>query len=209
MDKKLGKQSVTFENALTIASVASIVGKKEGEGPLGARFDEVCEDAKLGKKSWEQGEAEFLKRALEKATEKAWLTESDIDYVIAGDLMNQSTSSSFVLRDMPLPFFGVFGACSAFGEGLGLGAMIADGGFARHVLVGASSHFCSAEKQFRFPLELGGQRPLTSTWTVTGAGAAVISHGGEGPYVRGITTGKIIDMGIKDMAKIAYNNYGS
>ncbi|MCL2851413.1 MAG: stage V sporulation protein AD [Defluviitaleaceae bacterium] len=204
MNKKLGKQSVTFENMLTIASAASVVGNKEGEGPLGARFDEVHEDAMLGKDSWEQAEAEFLKKALEKATEKARLTQSDIEYVVAGDLMNQSTSSSFVLRDMPLPFFGIFGACSAFGEGLGLGSMIVDGGFAKHVLIGAASHFCAAEKQFRFPLELGGQRPLTSTWTVTGAGAAVLSLGGGGPYVRGVTTGKIIDMGIKDM-----NNMGA
>ncbi|MCL2617783.1 MAG: stage V sporulation protein AD [Defluviitaleaceae bacterium] len=202
MNKNLGRQSVAFENCITVTSVASVVGKKEGEGPLGARFDEVHEDAMLGKKSWEQGEAEFLKKALEKAAEKASLTQADIDYVVAGDLMNQSTSSSFVLRDMPVPFFGIFGACSAFGEGLGLGSVILDGGFARHVLVGAASHFCAAEKQFRFPLELGGQRPLTATWTVTGAGAAVLSLGGEGPYVRGITTGKIIDMGVKDMANM-------
>ena len=204
MNKKLGKQSVMFENKLTITSCSSVVGKKEGEGPLGGLFDEVHEDAMLGKKSWEQAEGEFLKKALEKATEKAKLTQSDIEYVLAGDLMNQSTSSSFVLRDMPVPFFGIFGACSAFGEGLGLGSMIVDGGFAKHVLVGASSHFCAAEKQFRFPLELGGQRPLTSTWTVTGSGAAVVSLGGEGPYVRGITTGRILDMGIKDM-----NNMGA
>jgi len=204
VNKKIGKQSVMFENALTLKSVASVVGQKEGEGPLGAMFDAVEADAMLGKKSWEQAEAEFLKRALEKATQKAQLMQSDIEYVVAGDLMNQSTSSSFVLRDMPIPFFGIFGACSAFGEGLGLGGMIVDGGFAKRVLVAAASHFCAAEKQFRFPLELGGQRPLTSTWTVTGAGAAVLELGGAGPFVRGITTGKIVDMGIKDM-----NNMGA
>ena len=204
MHKKLGRQSVTFENSLTIKSVASIVGNKEGEGPLGTLFDAVEQDAMLGKKSWEAAEAEFLKRALERATEKAQLTQANIDYVLAGDLMNQSTSSSFVLRDMPIPFFGIFGACSAFGEGLGLAAIIADGGFAKNILVGASSHFCAAEKQFRFPLELGGQRPPTSTWTVTGAGAALLTLDSSGPFVRGITTGKIIDMGIKDM-----NNMGA
>ena len=204
MNKKIGKQSVMFENMLTLKSVASVVGQKEGEGPLGSMFDTVEADAMLGKRSWEQAEAEFLKRALEKATKKAQLTQTDIEYVIAGDLMNQSTSSSFVLRDMPVPFFGIFGACSAFGEGLSLGGMIVDGGFAQCVLVAAASHFCAAEKQFRFPLELGGQRPLTSTWTVTGAGAAVLELGGTGPFVRGITTGKIVDMGIKDM-----NNMGA
>ncbi|MCL2616287.1 MAG: stage V sporulation protein AD [Defluviitaleaceae bacterium] len=204
MNKKIGKHSVAFESALTLQSVASVVGTKEGEGPLGALFDIIETDAMLGKKSWEQAEAEFLKRALEKAIEKAKLTQADIEYVLAGDLMNQCTSSSFVMRDMPLPFFGIFGACSAFGEGMSLAAMIIDGGFAKHVLFGAASHFCAAEKQFRFPLELGGQRPLTSTWTVTGAGAAVLAFGGNGPFVRGATTGKIIDMGISDM-----NNMGA
>lgn len=197
-------QSRYFENPITISSVSSIVGKKEGDGPLGKLFDIIEPDSMLEQKSWEQAEALFLKNAFKHVLEKGGLQENQLDYAIAGDLMNQSTSCSFGLRDTSIPFYGIFGACSAFGEGLGLASMILGGGFAKRVIVGASSHFCTAEKQFRFPLELGSQRPQTSTWTVTGAGAAILEAGGGGPFVRSITPGRIIDMGIRDM-----NNMGA
>ena len=193
-----------FELAnIAIRAVASVVGKKEGAGPLAALFDVIEQDAMMGQKSWEQAEGMFLQKAFALAMSKS---SGSVDCAFAGDLMNQSTTASFVMRGMDIPFFGIFGACSAYGEGLGLASLLMAGGQAQRVLVGAASHFCSAEKQFRFPLELGGQRPQTSTWTVTGAGAAVLElvGEGEGPFVRASTTGKVIDMGIKDM-----NNMGA
>ena len=135
---------------------------------------------------------------------KAKLQFSDIDYIYAGDLLNQSSGSNYAIRDLNVPFFGIFGACSTIGEGMALGAINIESGVGRKVLVGASSHFCAAEKQFRFPLGLGTQRPLTSTWTVTGAAALILSDEGKSIKIKGITTGKIVDLGIKDA-----NNMGS
>ena len=131
------------------------------------------------------------------------ISSNDIEYCFAGDLLNQCISSSFGLRELNIPFFGIFGACSTFVEGMSLGAILLDSGI-DNILCAASSHFCSAEKQFRFPLELGNQRPPSAQWTVTGAGAAIVSKSGNGPYITHITTGKIVDMGIKDA-----NNMGA
>jgi len=197
MLKRYGGQTVLFNNPVGIAAAASIVGPKEGEGPLGAKFDRVEKDPMLGAESWEKAESEFVKAAAKMAVEKARASMGDIDYIIAGDLLNQSTGSIFGLRETMRPYLGIFGACSAMGEGMSIGGMLIDGGFAAKVLCLASSHFCSAEKQFRFPLELGSQRPLTSSWTVTGA-AGVVLGGTGGPAVMGCTTGKMVDMGIKD-----------
>jgi stage V sporulation protein AD len=178
-------------------AAASIVGPKEGEGPLGAKFDRVEKDPMLGVESWEKAESELVKAAAKAAAEKARVAMDDFDYIIAGDLMNQSTGSIFGLRETMRPYLGIFGACSAIGEGMSIGGMLIDGGFASKVLCLASSHFCSAEKQFRFPLEFGSQRPPTSSWTVTGA-AGVVLGAAAGPSVMGCTTGKMIDMGVKD-----------
>ena len=134
---------------------------------------------------------------------KAGISSQDIDCVFAGDLLNQCISSSFGLREINLPFFGIFGACSTFVEGLSLGSILTES-FANYVLCATSSHFCSAEKQFRFPLELGNQRPPSSQWTVTGSGATILSKNGSGPFITHITPGKIVDMGIKDA-----NNMGA
>ena len=128
----------------------------------------------------------------------------EVDYILCGDLLNQCTGSTFGVRQFEIPFFGLFGACSTMGEAMSLGAMLIDGGFANHVLAGASSHFCAAEKQFRFPLPLGTQRPPTATWTVTGDGAVVLARKGNGPKIVEITTGKIVDMGVTDA-----NNMGA
>lgn len=198
MTKRIGSQTVKFEKPPVIASTASIVGPKEGQGPLKDYFDNVVEDILHGQDSWEKAESKFVFDGLSLAVEKAELKIEDIKYILTGDLLNQSTGSTFGVRELKRPFFGLFGACSTMGESMSLGAMIIDGGFADHVLVGASSHFCAAEKQFRFPLELGTQRPPSSTWTVTGDGAAVLSKFGEGPVITHVTTGKIIDMGITD-----------
>ncbi len=205
MLKKVGKQSVSFQYPVGIKSAASVAGAKEGEGPLGSYFDVIESEAMAGEVSWEQAESKLVQKAMQLALDKAGLTPQDIDYVLAGDLLNQSMGTSFGIKEMNIPFLGIFGACSTFGEGLSVGAMLIDGGFANHVLLGASSHFCAAEKQFRFPLEMGGQRPPTASWTVTGDGSVVLSReSGNNPAVTAVTTGKIIDMGIKDA-----NNMGA
>ena len=202
--KKLGKQSYKISHPVNILSTASIVGPKEKAGPLHKYFDQCLEDEFWGEKSWEKAESKIIKETSNMAISKAKIPSSDLDFCFAGDLLNQCISSSFGLRESNIPFFGIFGACSTFGEALTLGSMVIDGDFATNVVCSASSHFCSAEKQFRFPLELGNQRPPTSQWTVTGAGSAVLSKEGNGPYITAITPGKIVDMGIKDA-----NNMGA
>ncbi len=204
MLKKIGSQSIKFQNLISIKSTASIVGPKEGEGPLKSYFDVILEDILASEDSWEKAESKIVKDSLELAIKKSGISKDKIDYILSGDLLNQSAGSTFGIKDFNVPFFGIFGACSTMGEAMSLGSILIDGEFAEHVLVGASSHFCAAEKQFRFPLELGTQRPLTSTWTVTGDGSAVLEKGGDGPYITEITTGKIVDMGITDM-----NNMGA
>ena len=201
--KKLGKQTIKFDNPPTILEAATIVGPKESEGPLAKYFDKCLEDEFWGEKTWEKAESKIIKETVNAVVAKSGLSSDSIDYCFAGDLLNQCISSSFGLRELNIPFFGIFGACSTFVEGLSLAAVFADSGINK-ILCAASSHFCSAEKQFRFPLELGNQRPPSSQWTVTGAGAAIVSNTGNGPYITHITTGKIVDMGIKDA-----NNMGA
>ena len=201
--EKLGKQTIKFTKPPTILDTASIVGPKEAEGPLAKYFDKCLEDEFWGEKTWEKAESKILKETVYSAVKKSNLPISSIDYCFAGDLLNQCISSSFGLREENIPFFGVFGACSTFVESMILGSIAVEG-FANNVLCATSSHFCSAEKQFRFPLELGNQRPPSSQWTVTGSGAAILSKNGTGPYITHVTPGKIVDMGIKDA-----NNMGA
>lgn len=198
MLKRYGGQTVLFNSPVGIAAAASVVGPKEGEGPLGTKFDRVEKDAMFGVESWEKAESEFVRTAADLAVQKAGAVTGDMDYIIAGDLLNQSTGSIFGLRETMRPYLGIFGACSAMGEGMSIGGMLIDGGFASKVLCLASSHFCSAEKQFRFPLEFGSQRPLTASWTVTGAAGVVLGGTTAGPAVMGCTTGRMVDMGVKD-----------
>ena len=195
---KIGKQTVCFDNPPIILQTASIVGPKEANGPMASYFDKCLEDEFWGEKSWEKAESKIIKETVNLAVSKSGLANTDIDYCFAGDLLNQCISSDFGLRDTNIPFFGVFGACSTFVESMCLGSVFIEGGAANNVICATSSHFCSAEKQFRFPLELGTQRPPTAQWTVTGAGSAIISRTGQGPFVTHITSGKIVDMGIKD-----------
>ncbi len=194
----IGKQSVKFDLCPVVTATASTVGTKEGEGPLKDYFDVILKDNLAGKDTWEKAESEIARQNISLAIKKAGLKNEDIDYIITGDLLNQCCGSTYGIRDMGIPYFGVFGACSTMGEAMALGSLLVDGGGAKRVVAAASSHFCSAEKQFRFPLELGTQRPQTATWTVTGDGAAVIERKGKGPKITGITTGKIVDMGITD-----------
>jgi stage V sporulation protein AD len=203
-NKKIGSQTVKLSSPPSINAVYSIVGPKEGEGPLAKYFDVILEDEFWGEKTWEKSESKMIKETVNSCLTKVKLSSQQIDYILAGDLLNQCISSSFGIRETEIPFYGLFGACSTFVESISLGSMLVDGGYADNVICGTSSHFCSAEKQFRFPLELGTQRPPSAQWTVTGSGSVLLSSTGDGPYITHITTGKIVDMGIKDA-----NNMGS
>ncbi len=202
--KRIGKQTVRLREPVVIRAAASTVGPKEAEGPLRKYFDETVEDIFYGETTWEKAESHFVEKNMRLAVQKADLLMEDMDYILCGDLLNQCSGSIFGTRQFKRPFFGLFGACSTMGEAMSLGAMLIDGGFAKYVLAGASSHFCSAEKQFRAPLGLGTQRPPTASWTVTGDGAVVLGKGGYGPVITEITTGKTVDMGITDA-----NNMGA
>lgn len=197
-EKKLGKQTIKLVKPPSIISSASIVGPKEGEGPLGFYFDEIIEDEIWGEKTWEKAESKLVRETFAKMLQKADKAATGLDYVIAGDLLNQCVAANFGLRESGVPMFGIFGACSTMGESMSLGATLIDGGYADNVACITSSHFCSAERQFRYPLELGSQRPPTAQWTVTGSGGVILSSTGSGPYITMVTTGKIVDMGIKD-----------
>ena len=201
--QKLGKQTIKFDNPPTILDCASIVGPKEAQGPLAEYFDQTLEDEFWGEKTWEKAESKIIKETVNTVISKSGVPSDQIDLMIAGDLLNQCISSSFGLREANIPFLGVFGACSTFVESMCIGSICVES-FAKNVLCATSSHFCSAEKQFRFPLELGNQRTPTAQWTVTGSRAAIITQSGMGPYITHITPGKIIDMGIKDA-----NNMGA
>lgn len=198
-----GKQSLQYERDVFIKASASIVGTKEGEGPLGDLFDMVGSDDMFGCPNWEAAESSLQKDAIYTALGKAKLKPSDMRYIFAGDLLGQSIASSYGILNYEIPYFGLFGACSTCGESLSLGSMAICGGFADKVVCVTSSHFASAEKEFRFPLEYGNQRPLSATWTVTGSGAFVLTNckeKNEGVRARitGITTGIIQDYGLKD-----------
>ncbi len=202
--KLAGKQTFVLQAPPSFAGHACIVGKKEGEGPLRDSFDLISADPFLGEKSWERAESALVKKAVGAALDKASKSFSDVNCVFCGDLLNQCTGTSFGVRESGIPMFGVYGACSTMAESLALAAMTVDGGFADTVLAVTSSHFCSAERQFRTPLEYGGQRPPSSQWTVTGSGAAVLTAEGPGPYVTHVTPGRIVDNGVTDA-----NNMGA
>ena len=202
--KKLGKRTMVMDFPPSLAGFASIAGKKEGNGPLGNSFDYVGEDSSFGEKTWEKAESHMQRDVFERAVAKAGISENDVEIIFAGDLINQCIASSFAARGRNSAFIGLYGACSTMAESLMLAAMAIDGGFASCTAAVTSSHFCSAEKQYRFPLEYGGQRTPTSQWTVTGAGCAVLKPSGDPPYITKACPGIITDYGIKDA-----NNMGS
>ena len=203
MTKRVGKQTLYLPSAPAVLGYAAVAGKKEGEGPLRERFDYIGEDSYFGEKSWEKAESHMLKQCFELACDKAKLPPSELDYVLAGDLLNQCVSSAFAMRDCSVPYLGLYGACSTMAEGLSLAALLVDGGFALKACALTGSHFCTAERQYRFPLEYGGQRTPSSQWTVTGAGAVILGEQGT-IRITHVTHGKIVDAGIKDP-----NNMGS
>ncbi len=204
MNQKLGRASVRLERPVYILNSASVVGTKEGQGPLGLLFDKVGRDDMFGCKTWEEAESALQKEAVGLALEKAGLRPEDISYIFAGDLLGQSMATSFGISSYQIPLLGVYGACSTCGESLALGAMSIAGGFADKVACVTSSHFASAEKEFRFPLDYGSQRPLSATWTVTGSGAFVLTDEPEGggrkarARISAMTVGKVVDYGLKD-----------
>ena len=200
----IGSQTLRFDNPVVVAAGAAVAGKKEGQGPLRERFDAVSEDSYFGQKSWEKAESTMLKQCFDTLCTKAGVTPAQIQYLLAGDLQSQCTGSAFAARDSAVPFFGLYGACSTMGEAMSLGAVLVDSGAADTLCAMTSSHFCSAERQFRLPLEYGGQRTPTAQWTATAAGAVMLRRGGKGPRITHITTGKIVDAGVTDV-----NNMGA
>ena len=204
MQKRLGRQTVALERPSVILSHAAVGGKQEKEGPLAAYFDHLSTDSFFGEKTWEKAESSMQKRVLQRALDQIKLKPGDLDYIFAGDLLNQCIGSSFGLREFGVPFYGLYGACSTMGESLSLAAMAIDGGFAEKAAAMTSSHFCTAERQYRMPVPYGNQRTPTAQWTATAAGCTILGAAGQGPYVTHITCGKIVDRGITDA-----NNMGA
>ncbi len=200
--KRLGGQTLSLERAPGILASASAVGKKEGEGPLKRSFDYISSDARFGEKSWEKAESTMLRRCFELACGKAGIAPSTLDFILSGDLLNQCAGSAYALRDAPAPYLGLYGACSTMSEALCLGALLIDAGAGEKVAALTSSHFCSAERQFRYPLEYGSVRTPTSQWTVTGAGALILALGAPPPYVTHVTPGRILDAGVTDTSNM-------
>lgn len=204
MPTRIGRYTMRLDESPSVISFASVVSKKEGEGPLASYFDVICDDTSFGEQTWEKAESRMQKDAVNKALQKAGISADAVDYLFAGDLLNQCISSTYGLRDLGIPFLGLFGACSTMAESLSMSAFFVETGLAKTALAVTSSHFCSAERQFRFPLEYGGQRTPTSQWTVTGSGAALVGERSMPPYLRHVCIGTIEDLGIKDA-----NNMGA
>ena len=203
MAHKIGKQTIIIDSEIGIKSFAAVGSKKEGEGPLGKNFDIIDEDSRFGEKTWEKAESKMQELACWKALKKAGAEMKEMDFIFAGDLLNQCIASAFSARGSKVPYIGLYGACSTFAEALGLSAVFADSA-AKNCLAVASSHFCSAERQYRFPLEYGGQRPPSSQWTATAAGATIVSKDEGKPLIKAVTFGTVEDYGIKDQ-----NNMGA
>jgi len=197
--KRMGNQTVVFANPPVILSSYSVVGPKEGQGPLGKTFSKVWKDRINGEKSWELAERKMLEEALQGAINQADIPKDQIDFMLAGDLLDQIISSNFAARQIPLPFIGLYGASSTMALGIAMGSMLIDGGFASNVLVGVSSHYDTAERQFHSPTEKGKQRAMSAQWTVTGAGSVLLGRSGAGPRITSATIGRVVDYAINDV----------
>lgn len=204
MIKRIGARTIGFEEMPSIIGYASVAGKKESEGPLGSGFDKLIFDSYDGFDTYEQAESQFQTEAVSLALEKSGVSAQDVDYIFAGDLLNQCVGSSFGLKSFNIPYLGQYGACSTMAQGLIMAAVFVEGGAANTAMCVTSSHFCSAERQYRFPLEYGGVRTPTAQWTVTGAGSCVLKNDKKGPCVARATVGRIVDLGVKDA-----NNMGA
>ena len=199
-----GRQTIVFDRHPVILAHSAIAGKKESEGPLAGFFDHTETDTRFGQKTWEKAETRLQELALDTARSKAQLQYSDLDVLFAGDLLNQCISSAFAIRDTRIPFLGLYGACSTMAESLTLAAAAVNAGYAVRAAALTSSHFATAERQYRFPLGYGGQRTPTAQWTVTGSGCCIVGAEGSGPFINCATIGRIEDYGIKDA-----NNMGA
>lgn len=211
MATKCGQQSIMLTNPVRILSCAAVAGKKEAQGPLKHCFDILSEDSYFGQPSWEKAETEMLQRCMKRCMEKAPSKSPKPELIAGGDLLNQCISSAFAAKNSTLPYLGLYGACSTMAEALTIAALLIDGGAYNAALAMTGSHFCSAERQYRFPMEYGGQRTPSAQWTVTGAGAALLSSVG-GPRISCLTPGCIVDTGLCDagnmgaaMAPAAYD----
>ena len=203
-ETRRGAQSFVFAQPPSVLSWASVAGKKEGEGPLSDEFDVVLSNDRQNEKSWEKAESRLQQTALKKALEKAGLENGDLSLICGGDLLNQCVASSFALRETQIPFLGLYGACSTMAEGLLVAAMAVSGGYAERAAAITSSHYASAERQYRFPLVYGGQRTPTAQWTATASGCVLLGAEGAGPWLRSATVGHIVDWGVTDA-----NNMGA
>ncbi len=198
---RIGQHTILLPNRPRIVGSAAIAGKKEGAGPLRDDYDQIIDDDLFGEETWEKAESRFQYTAADLAIRKSGLTHEQIDAALGGDLLDQIMAASLAVRELHTPFIGLYGACSTMAESLCLASMLTDGGHLRHAVCTASSHFCTAERQYRFPLEYGSQRPPTAQWTVTGAGSAVVSSDERLPAIcrsTHVTLGRIVDMAIKD-----------
>ncbi|MGN1316071.1 MAG: hypothetical protein ACI4VW_03320 [Acutalibacteraceae bacterium] len=205
MPDRIGKYTINLPSLPSVIGYAAVVGKKEAEGPLGNCFDKTCKDEFFGEKTFEKAETKMQKMTIETAVKKSGLSKQDIQIAFAGDLLNQCIGSSFDMRDLGFCFAGLYGACSTMALSLALAGVFVDSGATKTALAAASSHFCSAERQYRFPLEYGGQRTPASQWTVTGAGAAVVAENqANTPHIEKIIIGSVRDLGITDV-----NNMGA
>lgn len=204
MAKLISEGTIEFDRGVSVYSCAAAVGKMESDGPLGNCFDYAAESAELGLTTWEKAESTFQQYAFDIALRKGKLIKEDISFIFAGDLLNQCTGSAYGLRDTDISFIGLYGACSTMAESLAMASLFADMRLGEYFAAVTSSHFCSAERQFRFPINYGGVRPPTAQWTATGAGCCITSVAEKPPYVKRVTIGKITDMGIKDA-----NNMGA
>jgi stage V sporulation protein AD len=193
-----GTSTCVFGERPVVVSAAAVVGPREGQGPLGHLFDMVYSTTLLEEASWEKAESKMLRQAVDLALAKAGVEQSQVDFIIAGDLLNQIISSGYMAREYDIPFLGIYGACATMSEGLGLASFLTAGRFARYAIVASSSHHDAAERQFRYPTEFGHQRPPTSQWTATAAGAVLVGAKGQGPMIEAVTIGKVQDLGIPD-----------
>jgi len=196
--KRIGQQTFHFTDPPRLVGAKTIVGPKEGNGPLGEYFDEIVQDPLWGEKTPEKAERKFLEQASTAVLAENQYSEDDMDLFISGDILNQIISATFTARTLGIPYIGIFGACASIAEGMGLGAMLIDGGFASRLLVATSSHYQTAERQYRYPIELNMQRKSTNAWTVTGAAAAILSANESGARVTSVTVGRVMDYGLKD-----------
>lgn len=208
MSKRIGKQTVALPSCPGLISWASVAGQKEKEGPYGGKFDQILPDELNGEQSFENAERAMLETAITLCAQKTGRTPQDAQMLLSGDLLNQIISAGFAARNLGIPFYGLYGACSTMSESLSIGGMLADGGFADALICATCSHFCTAERQYRAPLELGNQRTPTAQWTVTGSGAVMVAGGAAARGAKAVLThttcGRVIDLGITDQ-----NNMGA